>query len=57
MYNTLGQLVATLVDNETRLADTKYSAELDVSKLASGVYFYTLQAKGHSETKKMMVVK
>ena len=57
VYNTLGQLVATLVDNETRLADTKYSAELDVSKLASGVYFYTLQAKGHSETKKMMVVK
>ncbi len=55
VYNTLGQEVVTLV-NEFRTAGT-YEADFSANNLASGVYYYKLQAGRFTETKKMMLVR
>ena len=55
VYNTAGQLVAVLV-NELQ-TNGSYSVEFDASNLASGIYFYRLDANGFSDTKKMILVK
>ena len=34
-----------------------YNAEIDGTKLMSGVYFYTLNAGNFKETRKMLLVK
>jgi hypothetical protein len=55
VYDRLGREVQTLVN---QLQDAgSYSIRFDASKLASGIYFYKLQAGGFTETKKMMLVK
>jgi flagellar hook assembly protein FlgD len=55
IYNTLGQLVTTLVQGEQ---DAGYhSVRFDGSNLASGVYFYRLQAGTYVETKKLLLLK
>ncbi len=51
----LGRKVATLV-NEQQSAGS-YQATFNAVALASGVYFYRLQAGNFVETKKMMLVK
>ncbi len=64
VYNTLGQQVATLVDNETQLAGEQ-TVNFNAVSLPSGVYFYQIQAQdlsGKGETrmldaKKMILVK
>ncbi len=53
--NILGEEVATLVSD--RLSSGSYSYEWDASKLASGIYFYRLQAGSFVETKKMVLMK
>jgi hypothetical protein len=55
VYNTLGQEVATLV-NDYRPAGT-YEADFFGSELPSGVYFYRLSAGSFTQTKRMMLVK
>jgi hypothetical protein len=56
VYSLLGQEVATLVD-EVRPAGT-YLATFDARALASGVYFYRLDAgHGSSLTKRMLILK
>ncbi len=60
LYNILGQVVRQLV-NEERVAGV-YRLTVDGSRLASGVYFYRLEATGKGapafiETKKMMLLK
>lgn len=55
VYNALGQEVATLV-NDYRSAGN-YEAEFSGSKLASGVYYYTLKAGSYTATKKMVLMK
>jgi len=55
VYNALGQEVATLV-NGFKMAQS-YQVEFDASAMASGVYYYTLQAKGFNQTKKMILIK
>jgi hypothetical protein len=55
VYNTLGQEVSTLV-NENKAAGT-YTVEFDGKKLASGVYFYRIQAGQFVQSRKMIVLK
>ncbi len=55
VYDVLGKKVATLV-NERQAAGV-YQALWNASGLASGVYFYRLQAGNFVATKKMMLVK
>ncbi|MGD8306741.1 MAG: YCF48-related protein, partial [Ignavibacteria bacterium] len=55
VYDILGKEVATLVDEEKPAGF--YNLELDASSLASGIYFYRLQAGSFIETKKMILVK
>lgn len=55
VYNALGQEVATLVDG-FRTAQ-KYEVTFDASRLASGLYVYTLQSDNFTQSKKMMLIK
>ncbi len=55
VYNVLGKEVAALV-NEFRNAGT-YTVNFDASSLSSGVYFYTIQTGGFTDTKKMILIK
>ncbi len=55
IYNILGQEVATAFQGFQTAGS--YTANFDASRLASGVYFYRLQAGQFNETKKMMLMK
>jgi len=55
VYNALGQEVATLLDEYKDAAN--YQVNFNASNLSSGVYFYTLNVNGFTQTKKMMLVK
>jgi len=55
VYGMLGQRVATLVDEE--LAPGTYRAAFEARSLASGVYFYTLTARGFRTTQRMLLLK
>jgi subtilisin family serine protease len=55
VYDILGREVATLV-NETEKAGS-YHVIWDASRLASGVYFYRIQAKDYSAVKKLLLLK
>ena len=55
VFNTLGQKVVELVHGEKEAGS--YNVTFDASRLASGVYFYRLQAGSFVQTKKLVVVK
>lgn len=55
IYNILGQQVATLLD--TRMTPGSHSVVFDAAKLASGVYFYRLEAGEFTSVKKMLLIK
>ena len=61
MYNILGQEVSVVVKSE--MAAGSYRERITASGLASGVYFYRLQAKpvngapGFTAFKKMVLMK
>jgi hypothetical protein len=55
VYDVLGSEVATLV-NEVKEPGT-YTVHLDGSGLASGVYFYRIQAGDLAQTKKLVILK
>jgi hypothetical protein len=55
VYNVLGQKVATLVD--TRMSAGQQSVVFDASRLASGVYFYHIDAGSFTSVKKMLLMK
>jgi hypothetical protein len=55
VYDVLGNEVATLVNEEK--VPGNYTAVLDASSFASGVYMYTLKSDNFFQTKKMMVIK
>jgi serine protease AprX len=55
VFDVLGREVATLV-NERKEAGI-YLAVFNASGLASGVYFYRLQADGYVQTRKMMYIR
>lgn len=56
VYNILGQKVATLINNEYRQAGPQ-TVTFDANKLASGVYFYKLEAGSFVQSKKMLLIK
>ncbi|MGE5861931.1 MAG: T9SS type A sorting domain-containing protein, partial [Ignavibacteria bacterium] len=55
VFNFLGREVAALV-NEIKPAG-EYEIELNASELASGVYFYKVQAGDYTSTKKLILLK
>lgn len=55
IYNILGEEVKQLI-NEERLAGN-HSVQFNASQLASGIYFYRLQAGSFVETKKMILLR
>ena len=55
VYDVLGSEVATLINGE-KLAGN-YEVNFDASKLASGLYIYTLNAGNFTSSKKMMLMK
>jgi hypothetical protein len=55
IYNLRGQKVKTLLS--ASLHSGFHSVEFKATNLASGIYFYRLQAGRHVETKKMVVLK
>jgi hypothetical protein len=56
VYNTLGQKVATLVDEEKEAGSHSVSWEAG-NEIASGVYFYRIEAGDFTETKRITVVR
>ncbi len=56
VYNMLGQLVKTLVNNE-RLDAGTHQTSFTANGLASGIYFYSLQTEKFTQTKRMVLLK
>jgi hypothetical protein len=56
VYDVLGKEVAVLVNNELKQAGF-YTVEFNASNLASGIYFYRINAGDYSAVKKMVLVK
>jgi len=55
IYNVLGQKVATLVDGQLNAGAHVF--KFNAGSLASGVYFYRLEAGGYTANKKMLLLK
>ena len=55
VYDTLGREIAVLVNKEQ--PSGRYSVTFDASKLTSGIYLYTINAKGFNTVKKMLLLK
>jgi len=55
IYNTLGQLVETMV--EKKLIPGHYKYTWDASGFASGVFYYRIQAGSFSQTKKLIMIR
>jgi hypothetical protein len=55
VYNLLGDVVATLVDEEK--GKGTYSVAFDATGLVSGIYFCRLQSTNFNDTRKMMLLK
>jgi len=55
VFDVLGREVETIVNSEQDAG--YYEIEFNASKLASGIYFYRLQAGSFVETKKMVLMK
>ena len=55
IYNILGEEVIRLVDGFQQAGE--YNAIWNASNIASGIYFYRLQAGDFTETKKMVLLK
>ncbi|MFA7420911.1 MAG: T9SS type A sorting domain-containing protein [Melioribacteraceae bacterium] len=55
VYNVIGQEVATLVNAHQKIGN--YKVNFNAEHLASGIYFYRIQAGSFSEVKKMLLIK
>ena len=55
LYDTLGRVVAVLVNKEQ--PSGSYTVPFNASKLSSGIYLYTINAKGFNKVKKMLLLK
>jgi len=54
VFNTLGQQIAQLVNSDIEAG--YHELQFNATNLASGVYFYRMQAGGYVETKKLLLV-
>jgi flagellar hook assembly protein FlgD len=60
IYNATGQLVRVLVDRRMKPGPhfVQWGGTNEAGrKVSSGVYFYSMQAKGFSDTRKMLVLR
>jgi hypothetical protein len=55
VYDTMGREIEKLVNEEKGVGN--YNIKFNASKLASGIYFYTIQAGDFKETKKLILLK
>jgi hypothetical protein len=55
VYNIMGQEVETLVNE--RMPQGRYRITFDGSRLASGMFFYRIEAGSFSQVKRMTLVK
>jgi flagellar hook assembly protein FlgD len=55
VYNTLGQVVAELVDGQVEAG--YHTVSWEASDVASGVYFYRIEANDFTATKRMILMK
>ncbi|MFA6980345.1 MAG: T9SS type A sorting domain-containing protein [Ignavibacteriaceae bacterium] len=55
VFDVLGREITTLVNEEQKAGS--YSVQFNAAKLASGMYFYKLQAGNNIETKRMLLMK
>ncbi len=55
IFNSIGQEVTVLVNQH--FAAGVYNVDFNASSLTSGIYFYRMEAKNFTETKKMVLVK
>ena len=55
LYNVMGQMVKTLVNDEKTPGD--YFVDFNASDLASGVYFYKMTQHGQTVTRKLVLMK
>ncbi len=55
IFDILGRTIATLVDKNQKAGN--YDITFDASKLASGVYYYTLTMDNYMESKKMILLR
>jgi flagellar hook assembly protein FlgD len=55
IYNTLGQKVATLVDERQQAGN--HQVEWDASGFSSGVYYYRIEAGEFVDIKKMVLLR
>jgi len=55
IYNLIGQEVATLVNGV--LDAGQHTVSFNASRLASGVYFYSIKAGSYTNTRSMMLLK
>jgi len=56
IYNILGQLVETLVDNE-RLDAGIHQTSFNGNNLSSGIYFYKIETEKFTQSKRMVLLK
>jgi hypothetical protein len=56
VYDILGREVVKLVNNELKVPG-RYSVEFDGANLASGIYFYRIEAGAFTDSKKMVLIK
>ncbi|MGI0016067.1 MAG: T9SS type A sorting domain-containing protein [Nitrososphaera sp.] len=55
IFDLLGRVIKTLVDQEKSTGT--YKIKFDASDLSSGVYFYQLQTREFSQTKKLILMR
>ncbi|UCE17122.1 MAG: T9SS type A sorting domain-containing protein, partial [Gemmatimonadota bacterium] len=55
VYNTLGQVVAELVDGDQEAGH--HVVTWDAADMASGVYFYRIEANDFTATRRMVLMK
>jgi hypothetical protein len=55
LYNTLGQRVKTILNKQMRAG--QHEVEFKAQNLASGVYYYKIEAGDFQDMKKMVLIK